>query len=295
MSQSSDQLQRFLFDATPVRGEWVHLEQSYQEVLKRHDYPAGVAQLLGELLAATALLTATVKLDGRLSLELRGQGAVRLMMAECNTGKAGGDQLRALARYDETPQGEGLTELLGGGQLVITMDPLKGQRYQGIVALNQPSLAACLEDYFASSEQLPTGLWLASDGQKAAGLLLQQLPATEAASDPDAWPRISHLAATITTDELLALSAQTLLTRLFHEETLRVFPAHALSFGCTCSSQRTAEAMMALGKETLEEILAEEGELATQCQFCLTRYAFDAATVRQWLLMQAEDAGARPH
>ncbi|SFB99967.1 molecular chaperone Hsp33 [Marinospirillum celere] len=274
-TRSLDQVQRFLFDSTAVRGELTHLQQSYQEVLDRHEYPPAVAKQLGQLLAAAALLTATVKLEGTLSLEIRGQGPVSLMMAECNTGQQGGDQLRGIARYQETPQGQTLQELTGGGQLVITLDPSQGKRYQGIVALDKENLALCLEDYFANSEQLPTRIWLEAADQKAAGLLLQQLPDDANNKDPDAWNRITHLAATVQKDELLDLEPLQLLHRLYHEETLRVFDPHNLEFGCTCSRDRTADALASLGQEELRKIIEEQGQLETQCHFCNTVYTFN--------------------
>lgn len=269
-----DQVQRFLFDDTAVRGELVQLHQSYQEVLIRHDYPPAIEKLLGELLAAAALLTATVKLEGTLTLEARGKGAVSLLMAECNTGAQGGDQLRAIARYKDEPTGQTLTELLGGGQLVITLDPYEGQRYQGIVALDQETLTACLEDYFTSSEQLPTKLWLAADSKGAGGLLLQKLPNDSHNKDPDAWARLGHLAATTTSEELLHLEQHELLHRLFHEEPLRVFEPQLFKFGCTCSRERIANALASLGKEELKEALQDQGKLTTQCHFCNTNYIF---------------------
>jgi molecular chaperone Hsp33 len=282
-TQLPDQVQRFLFDHTAVRGELVQLHQSYQDVLQRHDYPAAIEQLLGQMLAAAALLTATVKLDGTLTLEARGQGEVSLLMAECNTGKQGGDQLRAIARYKGEPLGQNLQELLNGGQLVITLDPYQGQRYQGIVALDQPSLAACLEGYFTSSEQLPTRIWLDADRLAAGGLLLQQLPDDSHNKDKDAWNRISQLSSTITSEELLHLDQHQLLHRLFHEETLRVFPPHQLSFGCTCSRERIADALASLGESELQQVLEEQGTISTQCHFCNTHYSFSAQDLTEMI------------
>lgn len=292
-----DQVQRFIFDDTAVRGELVQLHQSYQEVLIRHNYPPTIEKLLGELLAAAALLTATVKLEGTLSLEARGQGEVSLLMAECNTGEKGGDQLRAIARYEGEPQGQTLTELLKGGHLVITLDPYEGKRYQGIVALDQETLAACLEGYFASSEQLPTRLWLAADSKAAGGLLLQRLPDDARNKDPDAWVRLGHLAATVTNDELLHLEQQELLHRLFHEETLRLFEPNNLKFGCTCSRERIAKALASLGENELNQAIKEEGKLSTQCHFCNTSYVFTKSDLPE-LLNQDEQSiasGTRLH
>ncbi|KFF48275.1 molecular chaperone Hsp33 [Gammaproteobacteria bacterium MFB021] len=274
----SDQIQRFLFDDTNVRGEIVQLQAAYAEVLSRHDYPPAISRQLGELLSAVALLTETVKLDGTVSLEVRGRQGVEVLMVESNPG----GELRGIARFDETREfdaGASLRELVGEGQIVITLDPKEGQRYQGIVALEHADLAGCLEAYFSQSEQLATRLWLSADGERSAGLLLQQLPDDHSNKDPDAWDRVVHLASTITADELLGLGRQEVLYRLFHEETTRVFTPKALAFGCTCSRERVANALHTLGADELREILEQERAVETQCHFCHTRYHFSAADV----------------
>ncbi len=274
----SDQIQRFLFDDTNVRGEIVQLQAAYAEVLARHDYPPAISRQLGELLSAVALLTETVKLDGTVSLEVRGRQGVDVLMVESNPG----GELRGIARFDETREFDAaasLRELVGEGQIVITLDPKEGQRYQGIVALEHADLAGCLEAYFSQSEQLATRLWLSADGERSAGLLLQQLPDDHSNKDPDAWERVVHLASTITADELLGLERQEVLYRLFHEETTRVFTPKALAFGCTCSRERVANALHTLGADELREILEQERAVETQCHFCHTRYHFSAADV----------------
>lgn len=286
----TDQIQRFLFDDTNVRGEIVTLEAAYQEVLDKHAYPTPVNRLLGELLSAVALLTETVKLDGTLSMEVRGDGAVSLLMAESNPG----GELRAIVRLSETHDlpgdDAGFREWLGDGRIVITLDPQEGNRYQGIVALDADDLASCLEDYFSRSEQLPTRLWLAADGQRAAGLLLQQLPNDAANKDPDAWERTVHLASTLRDDELLGLKQRELLFRLYHEEVIRVFDPKALRFGCTCSHERIAQALYNLGAAELRDILAEQKAIDTQCHFCNTRYHFGAAEIES--LIESPDSPA---
>ncbi|MDI5890889.1 Hsp33 family molecular chaperone HslO [Halomonas rhizosphaerae] len=279
----TDQIQRFLFDNTNVRGEIVTLERAYGEVLERHDYPPAVNHLLGELLAAVALLTDTVKLDGTLSIEVRGQGALALLMAESNPG----GELRAIARLAEDApipgEDAGFRELVGEGQIMITLDPTDGHRYQGIVALEHDSLAGCLAAYFAQSEQLPTRLWLAADGCRAAGLLLQRLPDESRNQDADAWERTVHLADTVKDEELLGLEPLEVLRRLYHEETVRVFDPKALRFGCTCSRERIASALMTLGEQELREVLVEQGGIDTQCHFCHTRYHFPVPEIEAML------------
>lgn len=285
---AADQLQRFLFDGTAVRGEIARLESTYHDVLANHDYPEPIQRLLGELLAACALLTATVKLDGTLSIELRGSGAVRLLMAESNPGNHERAQhLRGIARFDDEAVAEhtdpSLRGLLGEGKVLITLDPREGQRYQGIVALDQPTVAGCVETYFAQSEQLPTRLWLAADATGAAGLLLQKLPAESsslaAQPDTDAWDRLNHLAATLTDDELTGLDTRDVLYRLFHEEQPRLFDPAPVTFACTCSRERFGAALHQLGAEELHSLIEERGEIETQCHFCNTVYMFSPADV----------------
>ncbi|WP_444677072.1 Hsp33 family molecular chaperone HslO [Halomonas sp. E19] len=283
----TDQIQRFLFERSNVRGEIVTLERAYVDVLDRHGYPPSVNRLLGELLAAAALLTDTVKLDGILSIEVRGQGPLSLLMAESNPG----GELRAIARLNEDATlpdgGAGFRELVGEGHIVITLDPREGNRYQGIVALDHDTLAGCLEAYFSQSEQLPTQLWLEADGARAGGLLLQRLPDESQNQDDDAWERTVHLARTVKAEELLGLAPQDLLYRLYHEETVRVFEPKPLRFGCTCTRERIGEALLTLGAAELREVLAEQGEIETQCHFCHTCYRFGAAEIDA--LLGAED------
>ncbi|WP_447955879.1 Hsp33 family molecular chaperone HslO [Vreelandella sp. EE7] len=275
----SDQIQRFMFDHTNVRGEIVSLESAYHEVLSRHAYPEAVNTLLGELLAAVALLTDTVKLDGTLSIEVRGQGDLSLLMAESNPG----GELRAIARLNEEgalpSEGAGFRDLVGEGQIIITLDPKEGKRYQGIVGLEHETLGTCLEAYFSQSEQLPTRLWLAADSKTAGGLLLQRLPDASHNQDVDAWERSVHLAETIKTEEILGLEQREVLYRLYHEETVRVFEPKALRFGCTCSRERMSSSLHSLGEAELKDILAEQGEIETQCHFCHTKYHYTAAQI----------------
>ncbi|MFG1498333.1 Hsp33 family molecular chaperone HslO [Saccharospirillum sp. HFRX-1] len=273
---SPDQTQRFLFDQSQIRGEITGLGQSYLDVLDKHNYPEPVQRLLGEFMAAVALLSDTLKFEGRLSLQVRGAGQVRMLMAECRNHEA----VRAIAQYTDDFSTQ--APLLGQGQMAITIEPDQGKRYQGIVPIDDDdqSLARAVEDYFRQSEQIRTRLWLAADGQRAGGVLIQAMP--ESASegslenpDTDAWDRVTHLADTLTDEELLQLDNQTLLHRLFHEEQLRLFDAHELRFECTCSRERCANAILTLGEEEALKVVAEEGVLHSDCQFCHQQYRFD--------------------
>jgi len=279
----SDYTQRFLFDDTDVRGEWVGLERSYAEVLAKHSYPEPVAQLLGELLAAAALLVGTLKFDGLMVLQARSSGAVPLLMVECSSDR----EVRGIARYDEallTP-GATFSELMPDGVMAMTIDPANGQRYQGIVALDGVTLADSLSNYFASSEQLPTRFWLAADGRRACGMLLQQLPADRIRDGEEreaSWQHLRTLADTLSAEELLGLDTQTVLHRLYHEEQVRLFEPRSIVFRCSCSRERSANAVVSLGQQDAEQLLEEQGGAITiDCQFCNHSYRFDAADIAQ--------------
>lgn len=269
-----DQIQRIMFDKLDIRGVVSGLEQTCSDCFKNHDYPPAIKQVLGEMLAAVSLLSSNLKFEGRLILQAQGQGNVQLLMAETTHNR----ELRAIARFDgDIPEQASFVDLLPQGQVVLTVDPEKGQRYQGIVPLDGANLAKCLENYFVSSEQLPTQVHLASDGLVAAGMLLQVLPAEGTGEDD--WERISHLGATLKSAELLQLDNETLLFRLFHEEVCRLYEPDPVVFKCTCSRERSEASLKLVGKEELLEVLEEQGQIDVNCQFCNAHYPFDRADV----------------
>lgn len=269
-----NEIQRFSFDNTNVRGERVILNQAYQEIIQRKNYPAPIENLLGEFVAAIALLRDIIKIDGILSLQAKGEGDLSAIMVECDELQ----NLRGIAQWQEGaifPDQVSLKETLAGGYLVITITPTNGRRYQGVVELVGDSLSECLEQYFTQSEQLPSRVWLASDGASCAGLFLQRLPAEQAKDeDEDAWERFTQLASTVKDEELLQLDTLDLLHRLYHEEALRFYDAKAMQFNCSCSRQRTLEALLSIGTEEIKEILLEQGEINIDCQFCAEHYLF---------------------
>ena len=271
---SADSLQRFSFDNTNIRGELAHVNASYREVLKRHQYPTLIAKAVGELMSATALLSANLKFTGRLTLQIRLPGNISLLQAE--TSDKG--QLRAIARYEEGTEESELS--FDDGQMIITIEPEVGQRYQGITLIKGGNVAGALEDYFEQSEQLGSRFWLACDGQNAAGFMLQQMP-SEQGDDPDAWDRLSHLASTIKDEELINLNNEVLLHRLYHEEQVRTYPASELSFFCTCSKDRIGNALHQLGKDELMQIIEEQGKISINCDFCKQAYSFDKEQVNE--------------
>jgi molecular chaperone Hsp33 len=277
MNTSPDSLQRFLFEAAPIRGEFVHLDESWRSVLARHDYPLPLRSLLGELMAAAALMAAMLKLQqGSLILQIQGRGPVSLLVVECS----GDLQVRATAKWEgELAAGSSAAELIGDGRFVITLDQKTGgQMYQGIVALEGESVAAMLQNYMLRSEQLETYLWLAADGEHAAGLMLQKLP-EQVGNDDDAWPRVGALAETVTAAELLALAAPELLHRLYHEEDVRLFDAQPVTFSCSCSRDNVAEMLKMIGSDEVGAVLEEQGSIQVCCEFCNQCYVFEEEDV----------------
>lgn len=293
-----DFTQRFIFENTDVRGELASLEESYAHVLAKHAYPEPVAALLGELMSAAALLVNTLKFDGLLILQARSKGAVPLLMVECSSEH----EMRAIAHYEaeHISSGATLSELMPDGVLALTVDPSEGQRYQGLVALDGADLAECFTNYFVNSAQLPTRFWLYADGQRARGLLLQQLPAdriTDSEEREASWQHVIALASTLSAEELLGLDNETILHRLYHEEELRLFAGTELKFQCSCTRERSAQALISLGLADAQLLLAEKaGTIEIDCQFCNERYLFNNDDVTQMFAEQdAPDASSTVH
>lgn len=282
----SDRAVRFIFDECAVRGVWVQLDQSFAELLAQHpDYTQAERVLLGESVAASVLLTRTIKLKGRVALQARSQQQLKLLVAECT--EDGG--VRGVVELDKSVTAEQLVPLaplMQGGYLAVALLPDEGERYQGIVPLDGERLQDCLADYFERSEQLPTAFWLASDGKRAAGLMLQVLPAEE--RDEDAWPRLTALAATVTAEELLNLDAEDLLHRLYHEEVVRLFEPQQTRFACTCSHERSRDAMVLLGRDELLKLFAETPSVEIDCQFCNAKYQFGSEDFAEMLAMDSD-------
>jgi len=274
-----DSCQRFIFSGLDIRGEVVRLNRSFTEILTNKEYPQAVRNLLGEFLAASVLLSTTVKFDGRLVLQVRSEGQVPLIMAECTNEL----HVRGIARYEAEPTSDNFNELLSSGTLAITIEPPGGEPYQGIVPLERDSLSACLEEYFARSEQLAGHFLLVADEQGCAGFLLQQLPA-QLVTDPDSraeeWSAITQLATTLSDEELLNLDSEQVLYRLFHQHQVKLFPPRHVSYQCSCSRERTARALHAIGEEEIMDILAEQGAVEIGCEFCGKQYHFEESELR---------------
>lgn len=273
----NDTLQRFVFEHAPIRGEIVHLDATWRAVLERHSYPAPLRTVLGELMAASALLAATLKFDGSMILQMQGTGPVQLIVVECTNAHT----LRATAKWSGEVPSASLSDMLGDGRFAITLAPGDGkQTYQGIVEIDPAGVSASLEHYMHQSQQLETRLWLTATDTHAAGLLLQKLP-DRVEQDSDSWNRALKLAATVTGPELLALAPATLLRRLYHEEDLRLFEARPVAFRCSCSAERVAAMLRMLGYDEVQSILRERDAVDVNCEFCNRGYRFDAVDAEQ--------------
>ena len=303
-----DSMHRFVFEHYPIRGHLVHLDAAWRALIEHRDYPEGIRDLLGEAVAASLLLAATIKFDGVLSLQLQGDGFVHLMLAQCTSGLG----VRGLARYRE--DGERLpaaadpdarvADLIGAGNLTVTLETDAGaQRYQGIVPISGERLAESLQGYFENSEQLPTRLWLYADAQGASGMLLQRLPGESggasragAAEVDDAWRRVQLIGDTLTREELRTLTDLEILRRLFNEDDLRLFEPSPVYFRCRCSRERVAGMLQGLGEAETRGVLAERGEVEVRCDFCNRAYVFDAVDVaRLFNAGASSDGGGRLH
>ncbi|HDR1827069.1 TPA: Hsp33 family molecular chaperone HslO [Pasteurella multocida] len=277
----NDKLYRYLFQDRAVRGEWVRLNQTFTDTLNTHQYPKVIQNLLGEMMVATSLLTATLKFEGDITVQVQGDGPLKLALVNGNHQQ----QIRALARLQaDVSDDMSLAQLVGKGVLVITIAPTEGERYQGVIALDKPTITACLEDYFVRSEQLQTQLIIRAgefEGQPvAAGMLLQIMP--DGSGSPEDFEHLATLAATVKEEELFGLTAEELLYRLYHEERVEIFPSQPISFFCGCSQERSGAALLLISDEELDEVLAEHnGTIDMQCECCGTHYFFNKVAIMQ--------------
>ena len=268
---------RFIFDDMPVRGLHVRLENVWKHIVGQKHYPAAIRRALGELLAAGALLSGNLKTDGTLIVQVQGQGRLKMLVVEATSDQT----VRATARWDETAEindDESLTDLLGSNSVfVLTLQPKDAEPWQGVVPLGGGSIAQMLINYTKRSEQLDTQIVLASSDDACGGLLVQRLPETE--PDAASWEHVGTLVQTLTPEELSELDAQHVLYRLFHETPPRVFDPESIEFACTCSRGKVSDMLLMLGGEEVGGVVAEQGSIQIDCDFCHTKYVFDETDV----------------
>lgn len=277
-----DILNRYLFENLHARGELVNLSQTYQDIVALHDYPQGVKQLLGELVAATCLLTATLKFEGEIAVQLQGDGPIGYLAVNGNNRQ----EMRGIARMASETNATALKDLIGKGNMVITIRPTDGEPYQGVVALEQDTLAECLAHYFEVSEQIPTKIWLFTDEQSSqvAGTLIQLLPDSGEKEQQQAdFEHLCQLTNTIKPEEIFSLASEDLLYRLYHQEEVRIFEPQAVSYKCSCSEDKCLSTISQIDPSELESIIAEQGSVSMTCDYCMTTYKFERPQLAQFI------------
>lgn len=286
--QDNDKLYRYLFQNRAVRGEWVRINQTFKDTLNTHHYPAAVQNLLGEMMVATSLLTATLKFNGNITVQIQGDGPLKLALVNGSDNQ----EIRALARVDgDIPDDFSLHQMIGKGVLVITIAPTEGERYQGVIALDKPTITECLEEYFVRSEQLQTQLIIRTgeyEGQPvAAGMLLQIMP--DGQGTPEDFEHLATLTATVKDEEIFGLTAEEMLYRLYHEETVEIYQPQQVKFHCGCSTERSGAALILINDDEIDEILEEHnGSIDMQCECCGTHYFFNKEAINK-LKAQAQN------
>ena len=276
MQTEYDVIQRFIFDKTAVRGEIVRLKASYQTIIAQQPYPQPVAIWLGEALAGATLLSATIKFEGQLILQVQTQGPLKVLVAHSTHDH----HIRGLAKWKQAQElPSSFAQAASSGNLAITLQPKQGQPYQGVVGLAGTNLATAIENYFHQSEQLATFLLLAADGDTAAGLLLQNMPTPTDTSYDYFWEHVLQLVQTLSAQELLTLPNQMILHRLYHQEDVVLFEADPVSFRCTCSQAKSEQILRTMTYDEAKEILTEYPNIVVTCEFCNHPYRFDAVDV----------------
>lgn len=279
-----DHLLRFIFEELDIRGELVYLNASWQEIQQRGQYSPVVRRQLGEALAAVTLLSATIKMQGSLILQIQGQGPLNTLVAQANHQ----GEIRGLARAEGPVTDGPLEQIFGPARLVMTARTHGAEPHQSVVSLAGEQLSDALGRYFNDSEQLQSAFWFFVSQDQVAGLFLQQLPGNEFRLDD--WERISTLAGTVTQQELMTLPAEDMLHRLFHEERTRLYSPAPIRFNCSCSRERISSSLLAMGRETLEEILDSEGSIAVDCEFCHQHYDFSRENVDELFAIDSPDS-----
>jgi len=287
-SAYADCLHRFTFENIPVRGQWVRLYESVAAAEAAKQYPDPIKSLLNQMFAAVAMFADNLKFEGAVALQSRGDGALIRSLAECREQK----YLRGIAHLDEDApvpaNPDNLAEWLNNGQLALSLIPPADSQqtpYQGLVPLQGATLSDNLETYLQHSEQLPSRMYLAEERDCVTGLLLQRLPSADLASEmtlaaeEEAWHSIITLADTVTEQELASLPPQDMLRRLFAEYPCRLFPARELSFKCSCSRAKSDRTLRVLEADDLQSLLDELGSIDVDCEFCGTRYRYDAVDI----------------
>lgn len=278
--KSSDYLQRFIFEHATIRGEIVHISESYHTILNQHPYPPEIKNLLGEALISCILLADSIKFEGYLSLQFQGDDRFPLLLAQCDHQL----NIRACAKYKEGSEIDYSDAFINGQMSLVINQVKQAQAYQSIVPIVSKSMADNLMHYFAQSEQIPTKVWLAIREHEAAGMLLQLMPSQNSQEREQFWEYAVKIGQTIQDEELLTLNNQTILHRLYHETEIRLFDERAIHFQCQCNLDKMKQAVKMLGKDDAKQLLEEQGNIEICCDFCNKKYQFDAIDVEMLFL-----------
>lgn len=272
----TDTIHRFIFDDYGIRGELVKLTSSSQQMIQAHDYPPFIANLLQQTAAVNALLATTLKFEGRISIQLQTQGDLKMLVVQTSHELG----FRGVAHFDKQVDYSQMifSDITQDGQMCITIEPLKGKRYQGIVPLEGDSLAQCVESYFKQSEQLKTRIWLYNDQSQVFGLMLQALPDMKS---EESFQHLVHLASTITEQECLTVEGEILLHRLFHQENINNLAIDPIEFKCDCSRSKMLNSLSLFGENEIKEILDEQDEITMTCEFCLNYFDFNELDIKK--------------
>jgi molecular chaperone Hsp33 len=274
--KESDTLQRFIFEHANIRGEIVHIEQTYQTIMAQRNYPPMVKNLLGEAIVSCLLLASSIKFEGSLNLQFQGDSRLSLLLVQCDHEL----HIRAFARFEESLETEDYAKAFLSGQMVMTINQdNQTNSYQSMVPLQSTSMSENLMNYFAQSEQISTRVWLAVNENAAAGMLLQLMPGQDTVQREQFWEYAVQLGQTVSEEELLTLDNQTLLYRLYNETEVRVFDSRHTEFQCRCSLDKMRQVINILGEKEAQELLEEQGKIDIRCDFCNKEYLFDAIDV----------------
>jgi len=268
----ADTIQRFIFEHANIRGEIVHLEQTYQSIINQRAYPPMVKNLLGEAIISCLLLASSIKFEGSLNLQFQGDARLSLLLVQCDNNL----NVRAFAHYKDALEIQDYAEAFLQGKMVLTMNQdNQTQNYQSMVPIQSTSMSENLMSYFAQSEQIATRVWLAVNEDKAAGMLLQLMPGEDTQQREQFWEYAIQLGQTVSDEELLQLNNDTLLYRLYNETDLRLFEHRATQFKCRCSPEKMKQLITVLGEQEAKDLIEDKGVIDIHCDFCNQQYSFD--------------------
>ena len=270
-----DTLQRFMFEHASIRGEIAHLDEVYKTILSQRSYPPMVKKLIGEALVSCLLLTGSIKFEGEVTLQFRGDKRLPLLIIQCDHLL----QIRGFAKYEEGENIDYNAAFLDGNMALTINQYNQTQAYQSVVPINSLSMGENLMQYFAQSEQVASRVWLAVNDEMAAGMLLQLMPDQDSQQREQFWEYAVQIGQTISEHELLTLDNPTILHRLYHETELRLYSARHVRFQCRCTEDKMKQALTVLGEAEVRTLLQEKGEVEVACDFCNRRYVFDAIDV----------------